>query len=216
MNDQSIYENPQQNSKYKQHEAADSDVIDNSIDDKTCDDVKRFSDRINRLEHTDSDYHDRFFETSNNNNNNSDKRKLSLGVIFRKLSTGSQQAKERKTSLQEKRLSTAITKLITLPIFERRTLGESYQVNSLSWEFLNKDTDDECWDKTPASAHPDNSKDSDQSLTRDKIKDKMEKHPSMDSLYESEFDSSSTMESTNSTSSSRLQHHQHPIVNARI
>jgi len=216
MNDQSIYENPQQNSKYKQHEAADSDVIDNSIDDKTCDDVKRFSDQINRLEHTDTDYHDSFFETSNSNNNNSDKRKLSLGVIFRKLSTGSQQAKERKTSLQEKRLSTAITKLITLPIFERRTLGESYQVNSLSWEFLNKDTDDECWDKTPASAHPDNSKDSDQSLMRDKIKDKMEKHPSMDSLYESEFDSSSTMESTNSTSSSRLQHHQHPIVNARI
>merc|ERR1719336_2975551 len=149
-----------------------SDVIDNSIDDKTCDDVKRFSDRINRLEHTDTDYHDSFFETSNSNNNNSDKRKLSLGVIFRKLSTGSQQAKERKTSLQEKRLSTAITKLITLPIFERRTLGESYQVNSLSWEFLNKDTEDECWDRS-------GDKTKDGSEQKD-IKDKkfMEKHPS--------------------------------------
>merc|ERR1711902_348858 len=149
-----------------------------------------------------------------------DKRKLSLGIILRKLSTGStvgQQNKERKSSLQEKRLSSAITKLITLPIFERRTLGESYQVNSLSWEFLNKDADDECWDKTTsAPSHPDNSKDSDQS-PQDIIKDKLEKQPSLDSLYESEFDSSSTMESTNSTSSSRLQqHHQYPILNARI
>merc|ERR1719443_2540460 len=169
-------------------------MIDKSIDDNTRDDVLSFSDRVNRLEQTD-DYHDSLLET---NNNISDKRKLSLGVIFRKLSTGSQQAKERKTSLQEKRLSTAITKLITLPIFERRTLGESYQVNSLSWEFLNKDADDECWDKI--ASHPDNSKDSDQSL-QDNIKDKLDKHPSTDSLYESEFDSSSTMESTNSTTS---------------
>merc|ERR1711902_368039 len=88
-----------------------------------------------------------------------DKRKLSLGIILRKLSTGSavsQQGKERKSSLQEKRLSSAITKLITLPIFERRTLGESYQVNSLSWEFLNKDADDECWERsTSAPSHPD-------------------------------------------------------------
>merc|ERR1712227_168154 len=167
--DQSIYENPQQNPKQNQNEGNDNEMMDKSIDNNTRDDVLSFSDRVNRLEQTD-DYHDSLLET---NNNNSDKRKLS---------TGSQQAKERKTSLQEKRLSTAITKLITLPIFERRTLGESYQVNSLSWEFLNKDTDDECWDKTPASAHPDNSKDSDQSLTQDKIKDKMEKHPSMDSL----------------------------------
>jgi len=207
--DQSIYEIPKQNPKQNQNEGNDNEMMDKSIDNNTRDDVLSFSDRVNRLEQTD-DYHDSLLET---NNNNSDKRKLSLGVIFRKLSTGSQQAKERKTSLQEKRLSTAITKLITLPIFERRTLGESYQVNSLSWEFLNKDADDECWDKT--ASHPDNSKDSDQSL-RDNIKDKLEKHPSTDSLYESEFDSSSTMESTNSTSSTRLQHNQHPILNPRM
>jgi len=127
-----------------------------------------------------------------------DKRKLSLGIILRKLSTGSsvgQQTKERKSSLQEKRLSSAITKLITLPIFERRTLGESYQVNSLSWEFLNKDADDECWERSgDKSKHLDDKKKID-------VKMPLEKHPSMDSLYESEFDSSSTMESSVSSSS---------------
>lgn len=127
-----------------------------------------------------------------------DKRKLSLGIILRKLSTGStvgQQNKERKSSLQEKRLSSAITKLITLPIFERRTLGESYQVNSLSWEFLNKDADDECWERSgDKSKHLDDKKKID-------VKMPLEKHPSMDSLYESEFDSSSTMESSVSSSS---------------
>ena len=129
-----------------------------------------------------------------------DKRKLSLGIILRKLSTGGsttvgQQNKERKSSLQEKRLSSAITKLITLPIFERRTLGESYQVNSLSWEFLNKDADDECWERSgDKSKHLDDKKKID-------VKMPLEKHPSMDSLYESEFDSSSTMESSVSSSS---------------
>merc|ERR1712066_739742 len=119
-----------------------------------------------------------------------DRRKLSLGVILRKLSTGSQPARERKTSLQEKRLSSALSKLIT-PIFERRTLGErSYQVNSLSWEFLNRDAEEE---------------------VRDKLG---EKHPSTDGLYESEFDSSSTLESTNSSTSARQQqqHHVNNIV----
>ena len=106
-----------------------------------------------------------------------------------------QQNKERKSSLQEKRLSSAITKLITLPIFERRTLGESYQVNSLSWEFLNKDADDECWERSGDKAkHLDDKKKID-------VKMPLEKHPSMDSLYESEFDSSSTMESSVSSSS---------------
>jgi len=127
-----------------------------------------------------------------------DKRKLSLGIILRKLSTGSTvapQNKDRKSSLQERRLSSAITKLITLPIFERKTLGESYQVNSLSWEFLNKDADDECWDRSA-----DKSKHLDDKNKID-VKMPLEKHPSMDSLYESEFDSSSTMESSVSSSS---------------
>ena len=85
-------------------------------------------------------------QRSPTNTHHGDKRKLSLGVILRKLSTGtkgifcrknrnivcffpgSQPARERKASLQERRLSSALSKLIT-PIFERRTLGErSYQV----------------------------------------------------------------------------------------
>merc|ERR1719325_263548 len=90
--------------------------------------------------------------SSNSNTGSSERRKLSLGVILRKLSSGSQHqpaaAKERKTSLQEKRLSTAISKLIT-PIFERRSLGmsESYQVNSSSWEFLNQEPQEKVLDK---------------------------------------------------------------------
>ena len=43
------------------------------------------SDLVDKPEQ-DDDYHDSFIETANNNNG--DKRKLSLGVIFRKLSTG--------------------------------------------------------------------------------------------------------------------------------
>jgi len=191
--DQSIYENPAQQPRRIDNGR---EMIDNTMDCKNEVVPSQTSDPVDKPEQ-DDDYHDSFIETANNNNG--DKRKLSLGVIFRKLSTGSQQNKERKLSLQEKRLSTAITKLITLPIFERRTLGESYQVNSLSWEFLNKDTEDECWDRS-------GDKTKDGSEQKD-IKDKkfMEKHPSTDSLYESEFDSSSTMESTNSNSSKRIQ-----------
>jgi len=194
--DQSIYENPAQQPRRIDNGR---EMIDNTLDSKNEVVPSQISDPVNKPEH-DDDYHDSFMETANNNiNNNGDKRKLSLGVIFRKLSTGSQQNNERKLSLQEKRLSTAITKLITLPIFERRTLGESYQVNSSSWEFLNKDTDDECWDKSG-----DKTKDGPQQ--KDIKENKyMEKHPSTDSLYESEFDSSSTMESTNSISSHRIQ-----------
>jgi len=159
-------------------------------------DGRNNSDRVDKSELSD-DCRDSFIE-SPPPPVTGDKRKLSLGIILRKLSTGStvgQQNKERKSSLQEKRLSSAITKLITLPIFERRTLGESYQVNSLSWEFLNKDADDECWERSgDKSKHLDDKKKID-------VKMPLEKHPSMDSLYESEFDSSSTMESSVSSSS---------------
>ena len=150
-----------------------------------------------------SEHHDLFsdsFIQSPNNNHHADKRKLSLGVIFRKLSSGSMPIKERKASLQERRLSTALTKLITLPIFERRSVaGESYQVNSLSWEFLNKDEEDDQSDGV-------SDKKCQQQLSNVEHKI-VEKHPSTDSLYESEFDSSSTMEST-ASSTSRLQQQQ--------
>merc|ERR1719211_544400 len=133
-------------------------------------DGRNSSDRVDKSELSD-DGGDSFIESPPPLTG--DKRKLSLGIILRKLSSGSpvgQQNKERKSSLQEKRLSSAITKLITLPIFERRTLGESYQVNSLSWEFLNKDAEDECWDRS-------GEKTKDGSEQKD-IKDKkfMEKH----------------------------------------
>jgi len=180
--DNSIYENP--------HSAVtDNDCI---IDDHV-------SEAGDNSEHRDL-FGDSFIQTSNNTHLG-DKRKLSLGVIFRKLSSGSLPVKERKASLQERRLSTALTKLITLPIFERRSVaGESYQVNSLSWEFLNKDEEDQS-----DASHAKDKKSQQQLSLEQKI---VEKHPSTDSLYESEFDSSSTMEST-ASSTSRLQQQQH-------
>jgi len=112
------------------------------------------------------------------------KHKLSLGVILRKISTGSLNGVARKTSLQEKRLSNAFAKLITLPTFVKNTLGESYQVDSSSWEFLNKDAGDHCWEE-------------DENTDKRRL-NKDTKHPSKDSLYESEYDSSSTLESSSS------------------
>merc|ERR1711983_516337 len=73
------------------------------------------------------------------------KRKLSLGVIFRKISEGSLQGGKRKASLQERRLSNTFTKLMNFPAFVKNTLVESYQVDSSSWEFLYKDVEDNCW-----------------------------------------------------------------------
>merc|ERR1712098_847956 len=118
------------------------------------------------------------------------KRKLSLGVILRKLSSGSLQGGKRKASLQERRLSNAITKLISLPSFVKNTLGESYQVDSSSWEFLNKDVDDDCWNNK------------DDQKTNDHYNRKLinNKQASKDSVYESEYDSSSTLDSSSSSS----------------
>ena len=81
-----------------------------------------------------------------------------------------------------------------------------FQVNSLSWEFLNKDAEEECIDGQMTKR---DSEDKEVIIREeDKVKDKLTlvmKHPSTDSLYESEFDSSSTLESTNSTTSARQQ-----------
>lgn len=197
-NDNSVYENPEEVQSGEGMKCDDGsslmtggNVIDSGSSPRR---EQNISDRVDRSEQNDDDG-DSFISSPPATG---DKRKLSLGIILRKLSTGSavsQQGKERKSSLQEKRLSSAITKLITLPIFERRTLGESYQVNSLSWEFLNKDADDECWERSAdKSKHLDDKKKID-------VKMPLEKQPSMDSLYESEFDSSSTMESSVSSSS---------------
>jgi len=123
------------------------------------------------------------------------KRKLSLGVILRKISTGSAHGSKRKTSLQERRLSSGFTKMITLPMFVKNTLGEGYQVDSSSWEFLNKDVEDECWNEnvnTNEKLKNNDAEDKEAQLTSNK-------HPSKDSLYESEYDSSSTLESSSSS-----------------
>ena len=197
-NDNSVYENPEEVQSGEGMKCDDGSSLmtgGNVIDSgSTPRREQNISDCVDKSEQNDDDG-DSFISSPPATG---DKRKLSLGIILRKLSTGSavsQQGKERKSSLQEKRLSSAITKLITLPIFERRTLGESYQVNSLSWEFLNKDADDECWERSAdKSKHLDDKKKID-------VKMPLEKQPSMDSLYESEFDSSSTMESSVSSSS---------------
>jgi len=120
-------------------------------------------------------------------------RKFSLGVMWRKISAGSLQAGKRKTSLQERRLSNAFTKLINFPTTITNSLVESYQVDSSSWEFLNKDTRDFCLNDS-------------HDITNDHHKRELKnnKHPSKDSVYESEYDSSSTLGSSSSSTSKAL------------
>merc|ERR1712128_330947 len=101
-----------------------------------------------------------------------------------------------KTSLQERRISSVFAKLITLPTFGKRTFSESYQVDSSSWEFLNRDVEDDCWNKTVNhDKHEDvDDKDKHEDVDdADKLEFTTHKHPSQDSLYESEYDSSCTM-----------------------
>ena len=62
-----------------------------------------------------------------------------------------------------------------------------YQVNSSSWEFLNQEPQDKVQDKVQEVPE-----------VQGKV---LGKHPSTDSLYESEFESSSTLESAHSTHS---------------
>jgi len=151
--------------------------------------TKRFSDSNMRYGgdvDNDSDEDDLLRTTSHNQGLS--KRKLSLGVLLRKISTGSLQAGKRKASLQERRLSNAFAKLITFPSLVKNKLGESYQVDSSSWEFLNKNVDD-----------PSSDKDNMTDIQRKRgLIDR--KHSSKDSLYESEYDSSSTLDSSSSSS----------------
>jgi len=100
-------------------------------------------------------------------------RKLSLGVILRKISTGSMSSlPQRKHSLPERRLSSMLTKVITLPKFVKSFSGESYQVNCDSWEFLNKEEKDVCWDEI---------------MTHTNV---VKEGESLESVYESESNSS--------------------------
>ena len=117
-----------------------------------------------------------------------EKRKLSLGIILRKISSGSLQGVRRKTSLQERRSNNAFSKLISIPSFVNNTLGKSSQVDSSSWEFLNKSIEFDYWEENGRKA------------TYHHRTELIEnKHPSKDSVYESEYDSSSTLSSSSST-----------------
>jgi len=110
------------------------------------------------------------------------RRKLSLGVIMRKLSTSSIR---RKTSLQETSLRSSVSKLIQMTRCARRPSVDSYQVDSSSWEFLNKDLEDKC--------HEENQPQEDNCISSQPLST----HLSEDSLYGSEYDSSCTMGSSN-------------------
>ena len=72
-------------------------------------------------------------------------------------------------------------------------MSESYQVNSSSWEFLNQEPQEKVQDKVK-EVHG-------VQEVQGKV---LGKHPSTDSLYESEFESSSTLESAHSNHSRLL------------
>ena len=69
-------------------------------------------------------------------------------------------------------------------------MSESYQVNSSSWEFLNQEPQEKVLEKVQEVQE-----------VQGKV---LGKHPSTDSLYESEFESSSTLESAHSNHSRLL------------
>ena len=72
-------------------------------------------------------------------------------------------------------------------------MSESYQVNSSSWEFLNQEPQEKVQDKVQGVQGVQE--------VQGKV---LGKHPSTDSLYESEFESSSTLESAHSNHSRLL------------
>ena len=73
-------------------------------------------------------------------------------------------------------------------------MSESYQVNSSSWEFLNQEPQEKVQDKVLEKVQG-------VQEVQGKV---LGKHPSTDSLYESEFESSSTLESAHSNHSRLL------------
>ena len=75
-------------------------------------------------------------------------------------------------------------------------MSESYQVNSSSWEFLNQEPQEKVQDKVEVVQEVQEVQE-----VQGKV---LGKHPSTDSLYESEFESSSTLESAHSNHSRLL------------
>jgi hypothetical protein len=123
---------------------------------------------------------------------NASKRKFSLGVIMRKLSTEQMPVKERKTSLQEILVKTGLSRFITLPSFARQSFVNNCQVNSSSWEFLNKDLEENCKHTNVQTIHK-----NEVSMNNPEL---LSKRISQDSLYLSECRSSFTCDSSSSSS----------------
>ena len=115
-------------------------------------------------------------------------KKFSPRVIMRKLSTDKMPVKERKTSLREFLVKTGLSRFITLPSFEGQSFANNCQVDSSSWEYLNTDLEQNCKDKNVQTIHK-----------KEVIRNNPEllsKSLSQDSLYASEYGSSSTLESS--------------------
>eukprot|EP00092_Neocalanus_flemingeri_P001885 GFUD01002012.1.p1 GENE.GFUD01002012.1~~GFUD01002012.1.p1 ORF type:complete len:1027 (+),score=286.47 GFUD01002012.1:361-3441(+) len=151
----------------------------------------RFSDSNIRYEHGKDTPENTNTKDGSKGNIKVKQRKLSLDILLRKLSSKTNKSSaqcERNSSKQERRLSSMIGNIISTNIISRRVIGGSYQVDSSSWEFLNKDVED-----IPAIRELDNiveNKD-----TEDDTIASVQRSSSKDSVYQSEFDSTSTMES---------------------
>jgi len=130
------------------------------------------------------------------------KRKLSLGVMLRRMSQLQIPGGERKPSRTEARLSCVIGRMMAGP----KRLGGSHQVDSSSWEFLNKD------DKEDSSSSSVSAGSSDTKTTSGQLEDSEEGKGNVlerghtlescgDSVYESEYFSSSNSSLTRQSDS---------------
>jgi len=125
----------------------------------------------------------------------SKKNKHSINIFLRRLSNMTENnaiPDEMKCSKQERRLSSMIGNIMTPNLISKRMTGESCQVDSSSWEYLNKDGK-ELQDKR--------NKDDNEHMEVKSLRAEfdpsttIQSSSSKDSVYESEFDSTSTIES---------------------
>jgi len=108
-------------------------------------------------------------------------KKQSLPIFFKKLSEKTETvllANEQKFSKQERRLSSLMDNFMSPSNKSKRVSGASYQIDSSSWEFLNK----EHQGSSEREGHIDSASESEAESSN------------KDSLYQSEFDSTSTIE----------------------
>merc|ERR1719481_659103 len=108
-------------------------------------------------------------------------KKQSLPIFFRKFSEKTETvllANEQKLLKQERRISALMDNLLAQNKKSKRVSIGSYQIDSSSWEFLNKEQEETSTEEAPVES--DSESDSESS--------------NKDSLYQSEFDSTSTIE----------------------